>query len=1777
MYVNAGRAPARKVLAGMLLLFAGNVQAQSSVTAFEEYDKLIQNRTAVGTLGNDLFGDQISLYSGALEFTQTDVSLPGNDALPVSIGRRFTPVQDRFQAGHFGDWQLEIPHLHGVFDSNRPWTVPVNPGNPATDAYLRCTHFGAPPSSTGTSGGGSFAPQEFWQGNFFYLPGAGDQEILRKGLVEVPTDGNAYALVTKSGAAVRCLAELTSHSMAAGEGFEVVTPDGIRYRFDHLVTRYSPALSKGSPAPEARAPVSYLLRRKEVWILPTTITDRHGNTVTYTYDATDPWQLTQIAASDGRQLTIGYVAGTSRIASVSDGSQTWTYAYGTPGGAVVPPLTSVTLPDNSAWTFQLDPIRLLTPYVEGGSCGVAGVANYGDQTGTLSHPGGATGSFTIAPVEFGRSWVPLDCPDGLEGADHIPARSLSAALKKKTLSGPGLPAAGESWTYAYGPTNACNLAGGPWNVAGPCNANSPVTRTVNVTSPEGDLTRYTFGNRYEVNEGQLLRVEAGWNGSAALSTTDYTYAAPSAGPYPDPVGISAQMRGDGYLSTRHTPQQSQVITQQGATFGRLVESFDEWAKPLRVTRSSSLGASRTEVTAYHHNKAKWVLGQLASVTCIATGEPCGSGRVVSSAIYDPDTAQPTQITSFGRPVQTLTYDTTSAPASGQRGTVKTVADGNNNSTTLTQWYRGIPRHIAYADGAVQTAQVNPQGWVTSVTDEVNAVTGYGYDVMGRLNRITWPAGDTVAWQQTTQVFEPVAVAEYGLPAGHWRQTVSTGDARKVTYFDALWRPRVVREYDAADVAGTQRFTRVAYDGEGRTVFASYPGATDALSTGTWNEYDALGRVTSVSQDSELGAALVTTTQYLSGFLTQVTNPRNQSTVTGYLAFDTPSQDWPVSISHPEGAYTDIVRDVFGKPRSITRRNAAGTTGLTRGYDYDGYQQLCRSVEPETGATLMGYDGAGNLAWSAAGLATGTACEASGNSSAVLARKTVRTYDARNRVKTLSFPDGKGDTTYAYENDGALQQLAVDNGNNEVVTTTYGYNKRRLPVSERVQFGGNDWSIGYGYSVAGHLAAQTVPGLTVTYAPNALGQATQAGTYATGVQYYPNGAVRQFTYGNGIVHTMTQNARQLPARSTDSGGGNPLDLAYNYDANANVSAITDYAAGGTQSRGMVYDGLDRLVQATGSSFGTASYAYNVLDDITELKISAAGTRTRDHLYDYDPATHQLSGIRNRAGGATVVGLHYDVQGNLDNKNGRLHAFDFGNRLRNVAAAGGQAASSYAYDGHGRRVRDTTVGDKFSLYSQSGQLVYEHDRRKAKVTQYVHLAGSLVARVSNSIAPVASGLTVPSFSSTGSYTVSWQPSSQATGYELEERTGAGAWQPLYTGTATSQAISGKVAGTYSYRLRACLNQGCGSWSAEATVAVQFAPTATAALSVPVTAVGGTYTVSWTAVGGAESYTLKESINSGTWTTVYTGTAQSQGYTGKAAGSYRYQVQGCNQAGCGPLSNIGTVSAVHAPTAAPAVSVPATSTTGSYTVSWTAVATATTYQVEQSAGGGAWTSVHNAAGTSVALSGRATGSYSYRARACNEAGCGGYSTSATVQVTLPPASAPALTIPATNGTGSYTVSWTGVTGATGYQLEENLDGGAWTAIYNGAATSLARSGRGNGTHGYRVRACNGSGCGPDSATATVVVALPPPPVPTGLYVTYNPDTSPKAMNFSWNASAGATTYQLSGGSISYSGSATTYQSALNNPTQSQYSVRACNVNGCSAWSTSVKALPMLLRKAP
>jgi len=74
-----------------------------------------------------------------------------------------------------------------------------------------------------------------------------------------------------------------------------------------------------------------------------------------------------------------------------------------------------------------------------------------------------------------------------------------------------------------------------------------------------------------------------------------------------------------------------------------------------------------------------------------------------------------------------------------------------------------------------------------------------------------------------------------------------------------------------------------------------------------------------------------------------------------------------------------------------------------------------------------------------------------------------------------------------------------------------------------------------------------------------------------------------------------------------------------------------------------------------------------------------------------------------------------------------------------------------------------------------------------------------------------------------------------------------------------------------------------------------------------------------------------------------------------------------------------------------------TGSYTVSWTAVDTATRYELQEMAVtyGGSWTTIHDAAERSKYISGQFDGQYDYRVRACNVGGCGPYSATGSVYV--------------------------------------------------------------------------------------------------------------------------------------------------------------------------------------
>ena len=233
---------------------------------------------------------------------------------------------------------------------------------------------------------------------------------------------------------------------------------------------------------------------------------------------------------------------------------------------------------------------------------------------------------------------------------------------------------------------------------------------------------------------------------------------------------------------------------------------------------------------------------------------------------------------------------------------------------------------------------------------------------------------------------------------------------------------------------------------------------------------------------------------------------------------------------------------------------------------------------------MGYDGGDNTIWTASGLDLpdpGNCDIAAAHGSP---RRVDLTYDARNRVSTLSFPDGNGNQIWTYAADGLPARISTanDGGANHTINA-YSYNKRRLLIGESSsQEGWYTWGLGYSYDANGSRSGIQYPsGLYVALAPDALGRATRVGDYVLGASHHAAGVASRFTYGNGIRFEQDLNVRGLPARL--SALPNVSILNYDYDLNGNVVTIAEIGQG-SRSRTMMYDGLDRLTRATSAAFG-----------------------------------------------------------------------------------------------------------------------------------------------------------------------------------------------------------------------------------------------------------------------------------------------------------------------------------------------------------------------------------------------------------------------------------------------------------------------------------------------------------------------------------------------------------------------------------------------------------------
>lgn len=1465
----------------VLGLITSLLTIQSVATDFNTIGSIgpgINDRLNIKESSADVMGDQITLSSGGLSLRITDETLQGNGPL-ISLTRQSTFGVKKVEGPveFVGGWELSLPYiktttLHLSNSPKGPWE-----GNGGDITCKNEAEFGFFPFYTnGNIGGGidifmsgakgevkSLKPEptdptpnfvnyaavgthEFYNGIFFSIPGQVHELV-----------GAHEGNITKSGWKKGCVNNSASTINGAfSYYYQMTSPSGTVYSFAQP-KRINVSSATGSQG---------LI--ENTYMLITNITDRFGNSVNYNYKQLGraKARLENIVASDGRKIAFKYENGTSTqitqadILTTSSSTIMHSYRYGYENDSKT--ISYAQRPDGKKWLHNLS-----TGYQADGSsnyCGKVGTLNF-----DITNPNGLKADFSLVAHSLPLTNVkyrPIMIPSQRSGSvTAVPDRysniyetcSPTFSIKTKTLTLTN----GETyqWTYDYNNGGAFYLNNYDGSVYVPTNdqrlSNNDIpeglddlhVKTTKVTEPDGSYTIHFYNKNAESRHLNAELASQSFDSSGNKKQTIITE-------YDDdaaiPIHVIAPYNESVASATHRSVKRKQSIISHTATgddiFTTNYLEHNEYALPTLI-KSTFNGKSKYTKQSYMHDEELWVINQ---PTTTQISDVNSSYTTVAETSYYAKNhgsypSMPYQEKSFGVWQQMYSSYHTNGNVNRVEYNSPLTNGGGNKYALYENYKRGKAQKITLpcaqpnacntANGSTKNTvivklEINNNGTTKSITDFAGSKTNYKYDTIGRLTKID-PVDSK--WSNTNIAYGVVNTNNDGLPGsgakiGELKQTINQGKYQKRTYFDSMLRPYLVQSRDTNNTL-TTAYQRNEYDHQNRVTFASFPSNSITIASGMRSNYDALGRKIS---DTRTTDNAITRYSYLSNNRVSVTDPKNNTTTTSYLAYGSPSQSKATYISSPEGVTTAINYNLFGQINTITQG------GITESRFYDNYQQLCKTVRPDTGITAFGYNAARQLVWQAEG-ASGSANDCD-TGQVTSTQKTRFNYNNRGNISFVNYPDGSPDKAYKYNEKGQLKTLTAGS-----TVWNYLYNSLGLVEKQTLAIGSKSFVLNPEYNSLGHMKSFTYPsGRVVDFAPNALGQATKAGGYAKSAKYYANGTLDSFTYGNNLTYKRSLNSAQLPYElSVRQGSSYKSRHRYLYDDNNNVDYIYDFTDR-SYDIDLGYDALDRIVSGSGK-WGSGSFSY---DDLGNLKTKKLGSQALTYHYDTG---------KNRLGSVTVsnganYSFNYDARGNVVN-NGRFGLIF--NRANQVTNANGNV---YTYDGHNRLVKKVVNGKTtYSVYGLSGTMYYREDAQQKK-NDYIRLGSELVAKdnsvISSTPTPPTTPVVVPITTAptiTGSYShkkwnthyfnVNWQSAgmSNITHFELYKSADAiappppppscfklapcyefrslkentimlpGEWVRAYSGSNLSIQILDRT-NTIDVKVRACNSLGCGPYS-------------------------------------------------------------------------------------------------------------------------------------------------------------------------------------------------------------------------------------------------------------------------------------------------------------------------------------------------------------------------------
>jgi RHS repeat-associated protein len=624
--------------------------------------------------------------------------------------------------------------------------------------------------------------------------------------------------------------------------------------------------------------------------------------------------------------------------------------------------------------------------------------------------------------------------------------------------------------------------------------------------------------------------------------------------------------------------------------------------------------------------------------------------------------------------------------------ISVVYEYYENDTAFSR--KGDLKRLRNAKGdiIVEYLEYDAEGRVLKQADANGAITTYQYDAMGRPEIINKGNGDHRIVYDNNGLVSNVTYPSGQIDHYHY------DNAQRLIGIEDAEGNRVNYE---VDLEGNVRATDIQ----------SAAGIILKRSTQIFDELNQLRQ--------HIGGTDYQTTQYsydANGNSTFIIDPKNNPpTMRQYDALNRLKQS-----TDSRGGNTLLSYNNRNQITSVT-----DPRGVTTTYDYNGFGDLVALISPDTGTTTYTHDDAGNVA---------TKTDTKG----VI---TTYQYDALNRVEQISI---SGDPTatiiYSYDDTangnygvGRLTNITDSSGENR-----YRYDQQGNVIQHLQVVGNQSYAFDYVYNQANQLEQVTYPdGRIVAYSYDTAGRlsavSTAAGTVTTTlastIKYLPFGPIQSMGYGNGLNYDATYDLDYRLTTMTVGSSGDVKRKLYAYDANSNVTGITD-DIDLSQNQIFDYDELDRLVDDSGS-YGARAFQYDATGN--RIALTSNGSDTYNL---YDATSNKLL-----TKGEWVYS--YDGIGNITSKTwdtnlGMFWEYNKYNRISRVSTkaldAQGQVIEQelarYTYNAMGQRVIKTASGiTTHYLYGLGGEHLAELDATGTPQVEYIHLNGAPLAMVQN----------------------------------------------------------------------------------------------------------------------------------------------------------------------------------------------------------------------------------------------------------------------------------------------------------------------------------------------------------------------------------------------------------------------------------------------------------------